>query len=149
MTLFPQRRGRGKSGGDYGEGLASDGSGYSCDAAIAGFERAVDDPDAVMRHLRGWPDVDQSRLAIGGVSRGGILSIAYAGMPPAMFQGAINFNGRWLGRGCATHEAVNPVLSSMTTIAGPLLEKNWWPLPCRPCGRCKSHKTSYGTNILI
>lgn len=39
MTLFPQRRGRGKSGGTYGEGLAPDGSGYSCnvDIAIAGL----------------------------------------------------------------------------------------------------------------
>ena len=29
MALFPQRRGRGKSGGVYGEGLDADGSGYS------------------------------------------------------------------------------------------------------------------------
>ena len=82
MILFPQRRGRGKSGGAYGEGLAPDGSGYSCNAeiAIAGFERAVEDMDAVVRHLRERPDVEQSRLVIAGVSRGGILSIAYAGM---------------------------------------------------------------------
>lgn len=120
MTLFPQRRGRGKSGGTYGEGLASDGSGYSCDAAlaIAGFERAVDDLDAVMRHLRERPDVDQSQIAIGGVSRGGILSIAYAGMRPAFFHGAINFNGGWLGRGCATHETVNPALFERGAPAG-------------------------------
>jgi dienelactone hydrolase len=112
MTLFPQRRGRGKSGGSYGEGLASDGSGYSCnvEVALAGFERAVEDLDAVVRHLRGRSDVDQSHVVIGGVSRGGILSIAYAGMRPATFQGAINFNGRWLGRGCATHEIVNPAI---------------------------------------
>ncbi|AXA39829.1 alpha/beta hydrolase family protein [Rhizobium leguminosarum] len=81
MILFPQRRGRGKSGGNYGEGLALDGSGYSCNVEIAtaGFERAVEDMDAVVRHLRERPDVDQRQLAIGGVSRGGILSIAYAG----------------------------------------------------------------------
>ncbi|MGO6784107.1 S9 family peptidase [Rhizobium ruizarguesonis] len=47
--------------------------------AIAGFERAVEDLDAVVRHLRERLDVDQSQLAIVGVSRGGILSIAYAG----------------------------------------------------------------------
>ncbi|UXN75889.1 hypothetical protein N8D56_27225 (plasmid) [Devosia sp. A8/3-2] len=60
MVLFPQRRGRGKSGGAYGVGLAPDGSGYSCDVdiAIAGFERAVEDSDAVVNHLRNRSDVD-------------------------------------------------------------------------------------------
>ncbi len=111
MTLFPQRRGRGKSGGSYSEGLASDGSGYFCNVeiAIAGFERAVEDVDAVVRHLRERSDVDQSQLAIGGVSRGGILAIAYAGMRPNVFRGVINFNGGWLGRGCLSHEVVNPL----------------------------------------
>ncbi|CAN7258494.1 alpha/beta hydrolase family protein [Rhizobium sp. LjRoot258] len=120
MTIFPQRRGRGKSGGSYGEGLASDGSGYSCNVeiTIAGFERAVEDMDAVVRHLRERPDVDQGRLTIGGVSRGGILSIAYAGMRPATFQGAINFNGGWLGRACATHEIVNPLIFERGTPSG-------------------------------
>src|SRR5689334_3965485 len=32
MVIFPQRRGRGGSEGTYGEGLAADGSGYSCEA---------------------------------------------------------------------------------------------------------------------
>ena len=120
MILFPQRRGRGKSGGTYGEGLAPDGSGYSCDVeiALAGFERAVEDLDAVVRHLRARSDVDQSRLAIGGASRGGILSIAYAGMRPNIFQGAINFNGGWLGRSCASHEIVNPGIFERGASAG-------------------------------
>lgn len=120
MTLFPQRRGRGKSSGTYGEGLASDGSGYSCDVeiALAGFERAVEDMDAVVRHVRERSDVNQTQLAIGGVSRGGILSIAYAGMRPATFKGAINFNGGWLGRDCANHEIVNPILFERGASAG-------------------------------
>ncbi len=120
MVLFPQRRGRGKSGGVYGEGLAADGSGYSCDIdiATAGFERAVEDVDAVVRHLRMRADVDRGRLVIGGVSRGGILAIAYAGMRPNTFRGAINFNGGWLGRGCAGHESVNPQLFERGATAG-------------------------------
>ncbi|MGE4248511.1 MAG: alpha/beta hydrolase family protein [Parvibaculaceae bacterium] len=120
MVLFPQRRGRGKSGGRYGEGLAPDGSGYSCaiEIAMAGFERAVEDLDAVMRHLRGRPDVDQNRLAIGGASRGGILAIAYAGMRPKTFRGAINFNGGWLGRACPTFETVNPMIFERGAPAG-------------------------------
>lgn len=110
MILFPQRRGRGKSGGTYSEGLAPDGSGYSCDieVALAGFERAVEDMDAVVRHLRERPDVLRGKVAVGGVSRGGILSIAYAGIRSGTFCGAINFNGGWLGQGCANYETVNP-----------------------------------------
>lgn len=120
MILFPQRRGRGKSGGIYGEGLAPDGSGYSCniEIATAGFERAVEDMDAVVHHLRERPDVDPNRLVIAGVSRGGILSIAYAGMRPNIFQGAVNFNGGWLGRGCASHEMVNPSIFERGAGAG-------------------------------
>ncbi|AGT08784.1 alpha/beta hydrolase [Paracoccus aminophilus] len=120
MTIFPQRRGRGKSGGVYGEGLASDGSGYSCDAeiALAGFERAVEDLDDVIRNLRNLEDVDETRLVIGGVSRGGILAIAYAGMRPGLFRGAINFNGGWLGRACPSHETVNPSLFALGATAG-------------------------------
>lgn len=112
MVLFPQRRGRGKSGGTYGEGLGPSGSGYSCDVdiAVAGFERAVEDVDAVVQHLRDRPDVDQNRLLIGGASRGGILSIAYAGMRPNVFRGAFNFNGGWLGKACPSHETINPAL---------------------------------------
>lgn len=120
MVLFPQRRGRGKSGGAYGEGLAPDGSGYSCDVDIAvhGFERAVEDVDAVVGHLRDRSDVDQEQLLVGGVSRGGILAIGYAGMRPGLFRGAINFNGGWLGRGCPNHEIVNPLLFKRGASAG-------------------------------
>lgn len=111
MTIFPQRRGRGKSGGTYREGLAPNG-GYSCDVAVAlaGFERAVEDMDDVMAHLPALAGTDRDRLAIGGVSRGGILGIAYAGMRPGLFRAAVNFNGGWLGRACPGHEVLNPQL---------------------------------------
>ncbi|MAM84197.1 MAG: dienelactone hydrolase [Acidobacteria bacterium] len=120
MALFPQRRGRGKSGGVYGEGLAQDGSGYSCDVdiAIAGFERAVEDVDAVVSYLRNRSDINQERLVVGGVSRGGILAIAYAGMKPNTFRGSINFSGGWLGKGCPSHKFVNPLLFERGAAAG-------------------------------
>ena len=80
MVIFPQRRGRGGSEGVYGEGLATDGSGYSCEPgiAVAGFERAVADIDAVMGHLKTRKDVDFRRIAIGGVS---ISTAAGSGAP--------------------------------------------------------------------
>jgi dienelactone hydrolase len=121
MVLFPQRRGRGKSGGTYAEGLKSNGTGYSCEADVAmrGFERAVADIDAVMAHVGTRDDVDHSRVAIGGVSRGGILSIAYVGMRTVKFCGAINFNGGWLGSGCpTTYESTNAQIFEMGAKAG-------------------------------
>jgi len=111
-VVFPQRRGRGKSGGRYGEGLREDGGGYSCElpVALAGFERAVQDLDAVMDYLHKSSSVLPDRMLVGGASRGGILSIAYAGIRPGYFVGAINFNGGWLGRACLTYEGINPMI---------------------------------------
>lgn len=47
---------------------------------------------------------------IGGQSRGGILSVAYAGGHPARVKGVINFVGGWLGYRCPTSSAVNGAL---------------------------------------
>ena len=111
-VVFPQRRGRGQSGGRYGEGLREDGGGYSCDVpvSLAGFERAVEDLDSVMKYLRQSRAIQSDRMVVGGASRGGILSISYAGMRPDHFLGAINFNGGWLGRACPTFETINPLI---------------------------------------
>lgn len=103
QVVFPQRRGRGKSDGLYDEGFGSTRSaGYSCEPArsLPGLDRAMADLDVVMAHLQQRPDVDRARLLIGGVSRGGILSVAYAGTRPAMFLGVVNFVGGWLGDAC-------------------------------------------------
>jgi pimeloyl-ACP methyl ester carboxylesterase len=112
MVIFPQRRGRGKSEGAYLEGLRNDGGGYSCElpVALAGFDRAVEDLDAVMAYLPRSPYVIPNRIVVAGASRGGILAIAYAGMHPTRFIGSINFVGGWLGRACASHEIINPML---------------------------------------
>ena len=110
QVVFPQRRGRGKSGGVYDEGFGPNRSaGYSCQPAysLPGLDRAVADLDVVMAYVQQRPDVDQARLLIGGVSRGGILSVAYAGTRPGMFVGVVNFVGGWLGDGCKESAAVN------------------------------------------
>jgi pimeloyl-ACP methyl ester carboxylesterase len=113
IVAFPQRRGRGKSDGLYDEGFSSDRrQGYTCDfdISLSGAERALDDIGAAMDALRQRPDVAPSRVLIGGQSRGGILSIAYAGMHPDQIFGVINFVGGWMGTGCATASRLNGTL---------------------------------------
>lgn len=110
MVAFPQRRGRGQTEGLYDEGLAPDRSqGYTCDTAITrnGFDRAVDDLAAAITALKGLPDVKDGRVLLAGQSRGGILSVGYAGRNPDQIHGVVNFVGGWLGEGCPTAEEVN------------------------------------------
>ena len=72
MVVFPQRRGRGASDGRYDEGFETDRSRYSCLPALSlpGVERAIEDLDAVMSHLRSRRDVLHSRILLAGRSRG-------------------------------------------------------------------------------
>jgi Serine aminopeptidase, S33 len=76
LVAFPQRRGRGKSDGLYEEERNSFG-----DTALAlrGADRALTDIDAATAVLRRRPDVAPGPVLIGGHSRGGVLSVAYAG----------------------------------------------------------------------
>lgn len=112
QVVFPQRRGRGRSDGVYDEGFEPDRSRYACKAELSlpGLERAMTDLDAVMAHLLTRMDVDAKRLLIGGVSRGGILSVAYAGTRvQPQFLGVLNFVGGWVGDRCKDADKVNAV----------------------------------------
>ncbi|MCX7365722.1 MAG: dienelactone hydrolase family protein [Alphaproteobacteria bacterium] len=109
-VLLPSRRGRGGSEGRYDEGFSIDRiSGYSCDETLSvpGADRALRDIDAVTPALLAMPFVDRSRVAVGGVSRGGILSIAWSGRQPAVPRAAINFVGGWMGAGCVNATSIN------------------------------------------
>lgn len=112
---FPQRRGRGTSGGTYDEGFEPDRSRYSCrqELALPGVERALQDADAALEHLRRRPGIDASRILLAGHSRGGILAIAQAGRRPDAVMGAANFAGGWLGEACVDAVAVNRAVSAM------------------------------------
>jgi dienelactone hydrolase len=109
MIIFPQRRGRGGSEGRYDEGFEPDRSRYSCQPiySLPGVDRAIQDLDAAMAHIRTRPDVVQSRILLAGQSRGGILSIAYAGERPDMFIGVINFVGGWISDRCSNAVQIN------------------------------------------
>jgi len=103
LVAFPQRRGRGKSDGVYNEG--------ECSAdALSGADRALADIGAAIAVLRQRKDIDPGPLLIGGQSRGGALSVAYAGAHPEKTLGAINFVGGWLSESCAVAELVNQTL---------------------------------------
>lgn len=113
MVAFPQRRGRGRSGGVYDEGFGPDRrAGYTCDppAALRGAERALADIEAAVTALRRRADVAGGRILIGGISRGGALSIAFAGRHPELVGGVVNFVGGWLGTVCGTAAEVNGTL---------------------------------------
>jgi dienelactone hydrolase len=99
MVVFPQRRGRGKSGGLYDEGFQPDRSGYSGDPryALPGVEHALRDVEWVIDHLLARDDVDRDRLLIGGQSRGGFIALGSAGERRGLFRGVINFVGGWVG----------------------------------------------------
>ena len=102
LVPFPQRRGRGKSGGVYDEG-------YSCstERALAGFERALQDLDTAVKYLTARPDVNKEKMLLGGQSRGGILSIVYAGTRTHPFKGVINFVGGWVSDRCVNAASIN------------------------------------------
>jgi len=112
MVAFPQRRGRGQSGGLYDEGFNASRTFYSCerDTTLAGAERALDDLDAAVDWLRIHSDVDTTRMLVSGASRGGVLALVHLARRPDVYLGAINFVGGWLGEGCGDYVEVNRTL---------------------------------------
>ena len=107
LVAFPQRRGRGKSDGLYEEERNSFGD---TDRAVSGADRALTDVNAAIAVLRRRQDVGPGPVLIGGQSRGGVLSIAYAGMHPEQTLGVINFVGGWFGEKFPGAESVNQTL---------------------------------------
>lgn len=94
-VLIPMRRGRGASDGDYLER-------YDCDRATlsTGVDRAVEDMDAVIAYISAQSWADTSRLLLGGMSRGGLLSVVYPSRRPTKAKGVINFAGGWAIERC-------------------------------------------------
>lgn len=110
IAAFPQRRGRGNSTGLYDEGFQEDRSeGYSCNSAIsiAGAERALEDLNAAIAALQGEDNINSDSVLLAGQSRGGALSIAYAGMYNDQVKGVLNFVGGWAGELCESAEDIN------------------------------------------
>ena len=122
MVVFPQRRGRGKSGGLYDEGFDPDRSQYSDDPryALPGFDHALVDVGCVAEYLLARADVDRERLLIGGHSRGGFLALAFAGVRAEIFGGVLNFVGGWVDEQGPASEMINPMIARRgATFPGP------------------------------
>ena len=109
-VVMPARRGRAESEGLYDEGFSFIRAlGYSCipSLSLSGADRALRDIEAAMTVILTMPFVDKERVAMGGISRGGALSVAYAGTHPTEVKAVVNFVGGWLGEPCPTMSSVN------------------------------------------
>ena len=115
MVATPQRRGRGWSDGLYDEGFNASRQYYTCEAyrSLKGADRALADISAALNVLVRRMDVDKTRVIIGGVSRGGIISVAFAGENPQKVKGVINFVGGWISDQCSTAGVINGALARM------------------------------------
>jgi dienelactone hydrolase len=120
LVAFPQRRGRGNSDGCYDEGFRPDRSGYAQEPehALPGVERALADVEASVNWVARRPDVDETRLLLGGQSRGGILAIAYSGMRPQRITGVLNFVGGWIAGHSPHAESINSAIFCRGAASG-------------------------------
>ena len=108
-VAFPQRRGRGKSDGFCDEELSRNGEfGKLALQYRYCAERRRSRIDGYRRgHRRPSPPAGcrcRCPVLIGGHSRGGVLSVAYAGMHPEQTLGVVNFVGGWISDRCAISE---------------------------------------------
>lgn len=94
-VLSPMRRGRGASEGGYVEWYDRDPL-----KLAEGLRHALDDLDAAVAFMRQRADIDGRRILVAGQSRGGMLSVVYAGQQTGGgdggIVGSINFAGGWI-----------------------------------------------------
>ncbi len=116
-VLALMRRGRGRSEGINGEenfGRDHDGSLIDVSAGIA---EAVEDLSSAIAYGRKLPGVRPGPVLLAGQSRGGFLSMHYAGLKPGEVMAVVNFSGGWYPYGPVTtpyyanagHSAANKV----------------------------------------
>ncbi len=98
MDIAPSRRGRSDDLDEEGPPC--------CEASAAeGVDRALGDIEAVTPALINQPFVDRSRIAVGGQSRGGMLSVAGSGKHPEV-RAVVNFVGGWMDTRTCRHGVV-------------------------------------------
>jgi dienelactone hydrolase len=101
-VLALMRRGRGRSEGINGEedfGREHDGGLIDVSSGVA---QAVADLESAIAHGRQLPGVRPGPVLLAGQSRGGFLSMHYAGLKPGEVMGVVNFSGGWYPYGPVT-----------------------------------------------
>jgi dienelactone hydrolase len=117
-VISPSRRGRGGSGGGASHGEDVEGSLCQEAASREGADQALRDIDAVTSTLMAKSFVDRSRIAVGGQSRGGILSVAWSGKHPEV-RAVVNFVGGWMNtRLCRLGSTINQSLFNRGVTRG-------------------------------
>ncbi len=93
--VAPNRRGRGDSTGTYVEECFGCNPRQYYAVGVRGLEEGLKDLDAAFAYTRALPFVDPARIVLAGQSRGGFLSVLYAGQHPDRVRGVVNFSGGW------------------------------------------------------
>jgi dienelactone hydrolase len=94
-VLALMRRGRGRSEGVNGEeDVKRDHEGNVTDFS-AGIAQAIEDLESAIAYGRKLPGVRSGPVLLAGQSRGGFLSMHYAGLKPGEVMGVVNFSGGW------------------------------------------------------
>lgn len=94
-VVAPNRRGRGESTGTYVEECFGCNPKQYYAVGVRGLEDALTDVDAAVSYVLAQDFVDARRVVLAGQSRGGFLSVLYAGRHPERVHGVINFSGGW------------------------------------------------------
>ncbi len=88
-VLALMRKGRGHSEGPVSEEMGG------TDMEQEQVDSGIEDLHAAVVFMRAQPHVDPCRVIVAGQSRGGLLSMAYAGRYPRQVAGVLNFVGGW------------------------------------------------------
>jgi dienelactone hydrolase len=126
VVLVPMRRGRGLSEGVYGEwdDVIDQADGRVLDIA-PGVEQAVEDLESTMRYAQTLPFVAPGPAVLLGQSRGGFLSVVYAGRKPEAVAGVVNFVGGWMGGSPARLKFNTPWFEAAGREAGARVPQLW------------------------
>jgi dienelactone hydrolase len=122
-VLVPMRRGRGQSDGVYGEDTyVHDRTGTITDLS-RGVEEAVEDLESAIVHGRTLDFIKPGPVLLVGQSRGGFLSVVYAGRKPETVLGVVSFVGGWLAGPLV--ERVLPYFEAAGSGAGKRVPQLW------------------------